>query len=95
MRLTQHIGLGHLDVVEKQLCRILRLQPQLLQIPTALKPLPIGLNQKQCHCVGIIVWISLSCHDHKVTVNAVRNVGFLTIEHPMIVLLDRMRSHAR
>ena len=71
MRLTQHIALGHLDVVKEKFRRILSLEAQLVEVTTALETLPLRLDQKQRHGMRVVLRIGLGSDDHQVAVDTV------------------------
>ena len=94
-RLAQHIGLGHLDVVEEELGGILGLEAHLAQVAPALETFHAPLHQEQGHVMGIVLGVGLRRDNDQVGVDAVGNVGLGALEHPVVVGLHRGGAHAR
>jgi hypothetical protein len=94
VRLTEYIGLGHPDVVEEQLRRILRLEAHLFQVAAALESLHAALDDEQRHGVGVVVRIGLRRDDDDIRIDTVGDVGLGTVEHPVVPVLHRRAAHA-
>ena len=94
MRLAKHVRFWDLHIVEKELSGILGFQTKLFKIPPSFKTIPCRFHQKQGHRVRVILGIRLSGDHHQITVNAIRDIGLLPAQNPMVVLLHRLRTHS-
>ena len=69
---------GHLHVGERQLCGVLAVQADLVELASALEALHVALDDQQREALGALVGIGLGDHDHQVSVDAVGDEGLGT-----------------
>ena len=86
--LAEQVLGGHLHVGERQLCGVLRVQADLVEVAAALEALHAALDDQQREALGALVGIGLRDHDHQVGVDAVGDEGLGAVEHVVIALLD-------
>src|SRR5699024_5301145 len=83
MHLAEHVFFWYFHVLEKQLSGILRMHAHFFQVTAALKAFHAELNDEQGNAMRVI-GVGFRRHDHHIGVNAVGNIGFRTVQHPVV-----------
>ena len=92
--LAEHVFPGHLDVIEKQLRRVLGVHPHLVQVATALEALHAPLHHQQCQGIGVVFRVGFRGDDDDIGIDAVGDVGLGAIEQEVVAHVPGGAAHA-
>ena len=90
----QQVGGRHLDIVEEQFRRVLRLQAELLQVAAAAEALGLGgLDDDQRDAARLLLRVGLGDDDDKIGMLAVGDEGLLAVDDILVAGHPRGRAH--
>jgi hypothetical protein len=87
------IRLRHPDVVEEQLRRVLRLEPDLVEFPPTSEPRRARLGHDQAESPCTRIGIRASDDDHEVGIDPAGDKRLLTVDNPLLSVTDSGRPH--
>ena len=91
---AEQVGGRHLDVVEEQLRRVLRLEAELLQVATAAEALGLGgFDDDQRDAARLLLRVGLGDDDDQIGVLAVGDEGFLAVDDILVAGHPRGRAY--